>query len=224
MALQLTSHFVAFVDILGFSAMVQADCETADTLKYLPLLHDAHLHALTLLGTDLETGLIQMSDSVVLSKPFNLHQLSSFLEAIAAWQRELIIRGLLCRGGVAFGKHFVKDRFLFSKAMIDAYNLERSHAKFPRIIVSTDLIELARGQVDIASLRLLKEEDGAFFINYLHVQDANLQVKLKNSIIKLIAETKNTSSDIQEKMRWLARYSDYELGTTLASPQFEDIA
>lgn len=197
MVLQLSSHFVAFVDVLGFSAMVQSDCESAGDPKYLPLLHEAHLQAIALLGQDLESGLIQFSDSVVLSKPFNLQELGSFLNAIAGWQRELILRGLLCRGGIAFGKHFVKDKFLFSKAMIDAYRLESSQAKFPRILISSDLIELASGQVDLGELPLLKEEDGATFVNYLNVVDAGLQERLKHSVDKIVKGATGAGSDVQ---------------------------
>jgi len=182
------------------------------------------LQAIALLGQDLEAGLIQFSDSVVLSKPFNIQELGSFLNAIAGWQRELILRGLLCRGGIAFGKHFVKDKFLFSKAMIDAYKLESSQAKFPRILVSSDLIELAYGQVDFGPLPLLKEEDGAIFVNYLKVTDAGLQTRLKDSIDKVVKDAAGASSDVQEKIRWLARYSDYALGTAVALPQFNNFA
>lgn len=223
MSLQLISHFVAFIDILGFSAMVKADCESADDPKYLPLLYDAHIQAVTLLGNDVEAGLMQFSDSIILSKPFDLQQLGSFLNIISRWQRELLLRGLLCRGGIAFGKHFVKDRFLFSKAMIDAYRLESLHAKFPRVLVSNDLIELARGQIDIDKLSILKEDDDAIFVNYLKVSDIEIQKSLRNSITKIIEKTKNSGPDIKEKIRWLSRYSDYIINTNVSIPQFNYI-
>lgn len=220
MALQLSSHFVAFIDILGFSEMVRSDCESSDPPRYLQLLHASHLRANALFGQDLEAGLIQFSDSIVFSKPFNLGALPGFLDAIAQWQRSLLIDGLLCRGGVTFGKHFVKDKFLFSKAMIDAYFLESANARFPRIIVSEDLLQLASEHVPPNTLKLLREDDGAAFVDYLRCTTEEDKGELRAAVAKITAAEKTLHPSAQEKVRWVARYADHSLGTTLAVPQF----
>jgi hypothetical protein len=222
MALQLSSHFVAFIDILGFSEMVRSDCESSDPPRYLQLLHASHVRAAALFGQDLEAGLIQFSDSIVFSKPFELGALAGFLGAIAQWQRSLLIDGLLCRGGVTFGKHFVKDKFLFSKAMIDAYLLESSHARYPRIIVSEDLLQLVSAHAPPSSLNLRREDDGAAFVNYLHYDTEAERVGLSDAVTKINATAKNLTPSAQEKIRWVTRYADHALGTTLSDPQFSD--
>lgn len=223
MTLQLGSHFVAFVDILGFSEMVRADCESSDPPRYLRLLHDSHMRAIGLFGKDLQAGLIQFSDSIVFSKPFDLGQLDGFLDALAIWQKSLLLDGLLCRGGVTFGKHFVKDKFLFSKAMIDAYVLESSRARFPRIVVSDDLLQLASSTISISSLRLHREDDGATFIDYLRWDSEEDKNKLIQAINGITTGVAKQSSGVQEKLRWLTRYADHVLGTTISPPQFTHV-
>jgi hypothetical protein len=220
MALQLTSHFVAFIDILGFSEMVRSDCESSGAPRYLELLHASHLRANALFSQDLEAGLIQFSDSIVFSRPFDLSALPRFLEAIAQWQRSLLLDGLLCRGGVTFGKHFVRDKFLFSKAMIDAYLLESAHARYPRIIVSEDLLQLASEHVPASALRLLQEDDGAVFVDYLRCDTDGEKTDLRDAVARINATGKDLNLSAQEKVRWIARYADHSLGTTLAIPQF----
>lgn len=220
MTLKLDSHFVAFIDILGFSEMVRSDCESTDSPKYLELLYNSHVRASALFAKDLDSGLIQFSDSIVFSKPFKIETLAGFLDSIGEWQQTLLLDGLLCRGGVAFDKHFVKDKFLFSKAMIDAYLLESSKAHFPRIIVSDDLLQLVSSQVSLDSLRLRCEDDGATFIDFLRYDNAQTKKQLIESIEMLTRSANKSNSAVQEKLRWLASYADHVLETKIATPQF----
>lgn len=223
MPLELQSHFVAFIDILGFSEMVRLDCESSSPPKYLQVLYDSHVRANALFAQDLDAGLIQFSDSIVFSKPFNLEALPGFLKSIGDWQQSLMLNGLLCRGGVAFGKHFVKDKFLFSKAMIEAYFLENSKARFPRIVVSEDLLQLASSTISINQLYLRREDDGAVFVDFLRTDSEDMREKLVTSVSELLKGIEKTNSAVQEKLRWLARYADHALDTKIAVPQFSTI-
>ena len=200
--------------------MVRSDCESSDPPRYLQLLHDAHSRAITLLGKDLEAGLIQFSDSIVFSRPFELTALGQFLETVTTWQRSLLCDGLLCRGGVTFGKHFVRDRFLFSKGMIDAYHLEAAQARYPRVVVSDNLLQLAGPSLDISELRLLKEEDGVVFVDYLFTDATVDGATLVAATHKILNGSPHGDAAIQEKMRWLARYSDHKLGSSFSGPRF----
>jgi len=220
MTIQLGNHFVAFIDILGFSEMVRSDCESSEPPRFLQLLYNSHLQAIGLFGKDLQADLIQFSDSIVFSKPFDLSKIEGFVDAIATWQKSLLLNGLLCRGGISFGKHFMKDKFLFSKAMIDAYFIENSLARFPRVVVSNDLLQLTNTTIKINPNKLLKEDDGATFVNYLQWTDETEKNQLKEAVARLTNEVDKLSSSVQEKLRWLTRYADHILGTTLSPSQF----
>lgn len=200
--------------------MVRSDCESSEPPRFLQLLYNSHLQAIGLFGKDLQADLIQFSDSIVFSKPFDLSKIEGFVDAIATWQKSLLLNGLLCRGGISFGKHFMKDKFLFSKAMIDAYFIENSLARFPRVVVSNDLLQLTNTTIKINPNKLLKEDDGATFVNYLQWTDETEKNQLKEAVARLTNEVDKLSSSVQEKLRWLTRYADHILGTTLSPSQF----
>lgn len=220
MDLKLESHIVAFIDLLGFSEMVRKDCESSEPPRHLKLLYRAHARAAATFSADLDAGLIQFSDSIVFSKPYSSKSLSGFLDAISNWQRSLLMDGLLCRGGITFGKHFVKDKFLFSKAMIDAYHLESATARYPRIVVSQNLLDLVAVDISINTLPLRKEDDGILFVDYLDAP-GNERVELVKAVSAVIDKNRTEGASVQEKMRWLARYSDHVLETNFATPQFQ---
>lgn len=220
MALTLDTHFVAFIDILGFSAMVQSDCESFEAPKYLELLYSAHVRANALFSKDLDATLIQFSDSIVLSRPFDMSKLKAFLETIASWQRMLLLDGLLCRGGITFGKHFSKEKFLFSKAMIDAYHLESSKARYPRIIISEDLLQLAKTSVALEELPLRHQDDGAAFVDFITVDELASADAIVAAVSAIRDKTKGDPSAVQEKINWLLRYTDHKLKSSSAPPQF----
>lgn len=223
MALQLSPHFVAFIDILGFSEMVRADCESSGPPKHLESLYDAHTRASQLLSQDIEAGLTQFSDSIVFSRPFDLGALGGFLRAVATLQRSLLLDGFLCRGGVTFGRHFVKDRFLFSMGLIDAYYLESSQARYPRIVVSENLLQLASPTVSLTELPILREEDGVVFVDYLNADAAVPTDVLVRSIKSTLLASSHAGPSVQEKLRWLARYSDHKLSSALSGPVFSSV-
>jgi hypothetical protein len=136
-------HFVAFLDILGFSNMVKFDFESSSQYKtYLNKLFQIYNYTSKLHDSNLDLNVMQFSDSIVLSVPFSKEFFSSFISVIAKYQYDLFCEGILCRGGIAYGKHFFQEGFLFSNGLIDAYKIESETAKHPRIVVSTDLIEL----------------------------------------------------------------------------------
>jgi hypothetical protein len=219
-ALTLDTHFVAFIDILGFSAMVQSDCESFEAPKYLELLYSAHVRANALFAKDLDATLIQFSDSIVLSRPFDMSELKGFLKTIAKWQRMLLLDGLLCRGGITFGKHFSKEKFLFSKAMIDAYHLESAKARYPRIIISEDLLQLAKTSVSLDELPLTHQDDGAAFVDFLTIDEAASADAIVAAVSVIREKTKHEPSAVQEKINWLLRYTDYKFNSSSAPPQF----
>lgn len=221
MPLSLESHFVAFIDILGFSEMVRHDCESSSGPKYLDILYRAHQRAAMVFGNDLDAGLIQFSDSIVFSRPLKLEAIGGFINSIATWQKLLLIDGLLCRGGVTFGKHFVKDRFMFSKGMIEAYHLESLQARYPRIVVSQNLLDLVSEKVAETELQIVREEDGLALVDYLVTDSKDETELLVKQVEALISNTNSASASVQEKMRWLARYSDFKLNSSFTVPHFK---
>jgi hypothetical protein len=80
------------------------------------------------------------SDCYVLSEVFPAWHVVAAVQALGS---RLLAEGILTRGGVVQGGAYHNGRVLFGPGIVEAYNLEREVAKYPRIVVSEEV----RGQV-----------------------------------------------------------------------------
>lgn len=219
-SIALGNSFVAFLDILGFSEMVEADCKNGPLSKTpnLDNLYQVHYETIKQLSGKNEIQITQFSDSVVFSRSFDtsIEVFNEFLEVIRGFQHRLFLRGLLCRGGVSYGKHFEEGAFLFSKGLINAYKIESSMARFPRVVIDDNLLQLlCPSQNELSKLPLIKADDDSLFIDYLSLgsqDDAFSLMKYKWDVAK------NSEAAIREKVLWLARYYDFVFGKETKSP------
>lgn len=124
---------VAFVDILGFSDMVRSDCENKNgSLKFFEILKNINLETKEITGC----SITQFSDSVIFSLPLEEENYVKMIQILSEYQYKLLCNSIICRGAMAYGKHYTKNDFMFSQALIEAYQLECMEAKYPRIIIS----------------------------------------------------------------------------------------
>ena len=113
MSEELRNHYVAFLDLLGFSSMVRSDSGFGQQ-NYLGKLFKCHQSASQIFSDDAHCQVTQFSDSIVFSKPYepnNPAQIKWFAARRADYQRLLLEQGLLCRGGIAVNKHFSNGTF-----------------------------------------------------------------------------------------------------------------
>lgn len=208
MPIELKNHYVAFIDILGFSQMVRTDCEgTLDGQKYVDRLIDAHKQT-TSIGREIDgLSVSQFSDSTVISAPYSKVDFADFVSVISSFQQSLLTKEILCRGGIAIGKHFSEGSFLFSNGLIEAYRIESGLAVFPRIVVSKDLIDLVYPNNTIPEeCSLVKENDNLFFVDYLSSTNAVLARSLMETIIP---GDLSIEPSIRSKQLWLIEYYNY---------------
>lgn len=201
-------HFLAFLDILGYSNMVKSDLEgPAGEEKYFQKLIQLHKETNLLKNENLNFTLIQFSDSIIISAPYNPKTFHAFSKLIAEYQFKLLANGIPIRGGITYGKHFYENDFLFSSALIDAYNIESKLARFPRIILSDDLFELLNSQH--VNLEYVVLDNNYKIIDFLHnvtLDESN--IKIINSIVNKLETNKNET--VSEKGFWLKEYLNYK--------------
>jgi hypothetical protein len=203
----LSYHYVAFIDLLGFSAMVEADCNGPSSgIRYFPKLFEIHKRITNLTEEISGSSITQFSDSIVIAVPFGLQPFSTMLNLIGQYQFLLLEEGILCRGGISYGKHFQQSSFLFSEGLIRAYRIESEQAKYPRIVVDRDVIELVvHKELEIYDL-LIEEADGAVFLDFLRFGDP----KEVNVIVSKVTDGfQKLSGRAREKHRWLREYFGY---------------
>lgn len=213
------NHFVAFLDILGFKEMVESDMR-GQSDAYMSKLFRCHQSAAQIFGNDPSTQLSQFSDSIVISRPFSIESFELFVGHIAQYQLLLLDEGLICRGGVAVNKHFSNGSFTFSAGLIEAYRLESRLARYPRVIVSDDVMGLIFPVRSGPPKYLIQEDDGLHFIDYLG-RDLRKRRQLSTALALVVGDLlRSKDPGVREKGLWLAAYSDAVLGTSLGTPKF----
>lgn len=213
--IDLDYFIVAFVDILGFSNMVKSDCENrSDSIKYFEVLREINKETQKI-G---DCNITQFSDSVIFSLPLSQDNYIKMIDILAEYQRKLLYHNIICRGAVAYGKHYKEDDFMFSQALIEAYQLESKDAIYPRIIISKNLLEYFKPTIQNPPY-LVKEKDGFYFVDYLSTADKELSLKC----LEEFNRSMNTQSLIvKEKYYWLYKYWEFKFRDALPflAPQF----
>jgi hypothetical protein len=211
--------FVAFLDVLGFSEMV-ARAVTTVGADELNRLYRCHVAARALTVSDRTVDIVQFSDSVVISKPYAAQDFRGFVQLVANYQRLLLREGILCRGGLSRGAHYSKDAFVMSEGLISAYQLESKKARYPRVVVSDELLLLV-GERSAKQARLLREDDGVVFVDFLTGGRERERRHLSDAAKACVAECRSHgATSVLEKGVWLAAYSDQALNTQLSTERF----
>ena len=158
-------RLVAFIDILGFKEIVkQSEKEPSKVellysvlnylknweisknwdLKLVEIEEDAQKRGVENFDIRGKTNSTSFSDSIVVSVKVdnNLNEMASTLIVnLANIGAILFEQGILFRGGLTIGNIIHNENgTVFGQGLIDAYKLESSFAKYPRIILSDKLI------------------------------------------------------------------------------------
>lgn len=185
-----------------------------------------HLEGKIVLGTpDAEWKVRVFSDCLCVSKPTTDIGLLVSLDAVASFVREMMIAGFPIRGGIAIGVYSESELLIFSQAHIEAYDLEAVHARFPRIILSSQLID----RIDViedddirstAKELVIIDKDGISFVNYLLFEEEDSWLgghdffcRQKNNIEKALKDN-ILDSAVVSKYVWMAQFHNWALHHT----------
>ncbi len=221
----------AFLDILGYRAMVVAAAKDGTSDELLSRLHDALTRGRVLLDPD--NPYIQdddpdlyvlkaFTDSIVIGWPADDDaegELGSMYGRLADFQLEMASSGFFVRGGLSVGMAYVDDITTFGEALLDAYTGESELARDPRIVLTTSATALMARHVSYYAApeespqnsELLLDSDAQVFINYLNsvLVDGGLGferlVDHRNQVIAKLEEFTERPS-IWSKYAWAARY------------------
>ena len=137
-------RYVAFIDILGFKEMVVhigENVEAFQVLSCLPtILAQVASENRTMFSDTPDFQCTAFSDSVVIStdassiSPFV--GIYSIVYAVHALGKRFLKAGALVRGGLSKGVLYHKGPILFGLGMVQAYELETTIARVPRVVVS----------------------------------------------------------------------------------------
>lgn len=210
--MRLSYSIVAFIDVLGFSSMVASDAQSGDG-KYLAVFVDVIERANEIPGGSM-LDIRMFSDSIVLAAPLTAVGFLGVLNAVGWLQRTFLANGILVRGGVAYGRHFGDRAVIFSEALVTAYRLESTQARYPRVLVEGNTWNWfaheadAESADDAAARSLLKvDRDGAIFVNF----GAGVALSsFRDSVANCVTDAmKAPAENVLEKIRWLVDYVNH---------------
>lgn len=200
-------RYLCYIDILGFSnAILSPDSSlfirsigffksAIDILQKIPERDDLLLY-------DLHTT--QFSDCVAFSCNCNIASLYIFFNRISNLQQELLKGGLPSRGAVVKGNLLHDKKYIFGPALIEAVDLEEKYAKYPRVILSYDILQDINYESDIQFDHIIcKDEDGCYYVQSVenwHQSDLCGLNLLRETILHGLR-----SQSVADKYRWLAK-------------------
>jgi len=176
---------ITYMDIIGFKELLKK--ESAEAIEYiLRSFQDAS--SPDKWETEYkEKTVTTFSDHIVMSLPIEskLNHISPYgvlWDAIwfAAWlQGYMIQKNTIFRGGITCGDICHTDSVVFGQGLVEAYKLESSVARFPRVIISPKLLLRLEKDKKLRAFQhstevekqyvrdyIKQAEDGSWFIDY----------------------------------------------------------
>jgi hypothetical protein len=225
------NRYVAFLDILGFTKLVQKS--ESDAATFDQLLGITRSLAETVKSLASEYGALvdnedivctAVSDSIVISipEPADRNRTAGLYTVafgvIGLCRKLLLDLEVLTRGGIARGRLYHKDGILFGSSFIDAYKLEHDVAKVARIVVDPIVAHQwaqtfgnPRGLVALKEV-IRQDHDGAFILDIFHFPErdsidkgtADFFRRAGPILSELLADT-SLDRRALSKIAWLAK-------------------
>lgn len=223
-------RYVAFIDILGFSAEVVSASKARNDARISEL--NNILVEITKLKQSEQASQVKnaafsfFSDCLVISVPADSEYVAvDFLWLVNATAARLFELKLLVRGAVAKGFLEHNDRIVFGVGLIEAYEIESKISDVPRIIVTKEVVQDAR-EIGVRLESFLRfSTDGPAYIHFLHKYDQLVEDIFdpensdENSRLVALAEIENTRNWLEgllegsrdtprvfKKIWWLCSY------------------
>jgi len=234
---QYEERYIAFIDILGFSSLVDRAEEDANLLERLvSVLEEQGMYSA--LGASMDTsgandpqGFFQnmfristFSDNIVISTKNNLIGLGLITTLSTTICNRLLHQGVFTRGAISKGKLIHTNTIVLGNGLISAYNLEKSAAIYPRILIDEIIVhdmDALANQGGSPDLRR-QDFDGLWHLHIFHPSILELNFHTSKSEYSALnnhdymalgrqeienAFRSNTDNlAVKAKIGWLARY------------------
>jgi hypothetical protein len=217
---------VAFIDVLGFKALVADAVQSEEQLNQLSGLIDLLSSAVPMLdsGVDLSVAAhlipkhIYISDCIILSAPIadpdqrSYDGLSIVVMRAIQLSHYFLNAGYLIRGGISVGKVWHTNSNIVGPAYQEAYLLEHNGNE-PIIVLSESAVKQWRG-----GSRMCLQSDGKVFVNglfdyYIPNNDQHGEIERAYGRYATLADQKiaeGLSPSAQNKWSWFKKFLQSE--------------
>jgi hypothetical protein len=211
-------RYLAFVDVLGFSSLVNRSRNDLSIVTQLrDALSDVSAKARATRSDELRIEATSFSDTVVISVPLGEPELLHMLQIVDEFGYGLLRRNMLFRGALVRGQLLHRPDLIFGPALVDAYELETRKSFHPRIMLDPNVygaIQNAGRATRDQLIRYLTVD--SYDVPYLNLfarwqTGAALDARALAELVQLqdiiaaglVAGSENPS--VGEKYKWLAR-------------------
>lgn len=254
MSVELKDSVIAFVDILGFKGLLESEEHSQKLLSVIKNIKEQNTPVNTIAYSQHSNGssstetmkgipaITSFSDCIVLSIPMEdikgsfdigsaVNHLLQFIQQLAD---SLMFGGYILRGGITRGDLYHKDGAVFGKALIEAYELESTRAKTPRILVSAALAkEYNKSKFDNCHFLSKDDIDDEYYLDYLKFsfhRPKNRERYKKTTADTIEKRKKNISekidsgnlSQVEEDIKILGKWIHFEKYVAKALSVYEE--
>jgi len=165
-------RYCAFVDILGFSEFISGLASKPEqfetirgVLKKIRTPHDPDVFGIG--GSDFKAQSI--SDAVAFSTQPTIEGLGVLVAKLRELSISLLAQGFFTRGAICKGLLHHDDQMVFGEALIKAYTLETTVVKYPRIMITKDVVDDAMRSEKSKEFSefIVRAEDGPSYVHVL---------------------------------------------------------
>jgi hypothetical protein len=234
----LLPSLVCYADVLGYYQLSKTAIKEGKGQLFLERTHKAFTRAYDQIrkhrkeySDESHYAVKIFTDNIVIGYPLqNLErdlgepEFADVLRIFFEFQLGLALEGLLIRGGVALGGHYMDNDIVFGEALLEAVDQDKSGGS-PRITLAPSAVQLVRQHLSFYGKAsksphyndLLEDSDGEIFLNYLNlpfeefpegeiffepiIGHFNL---IKDGLLKY-----RTCPNVRAKYEWAARYHNY---------------
>lgn len=153
-------------------------------------------------------------------------ELASVFDKIGAYQLLMALENFFIRGAISVGDLFLDENTAFGPALLDAYKLESTRARDPRVILSAGVIDYLSRHIGFYGhprhapqlAMVLRDADGEVFVHYLHYLvgwdddrpfiNSNSLAQHRDNVIRNL-KVHRGSPRVWAKYQWVANYHNY---------------
>ncbi len=221
-------RYCAYVDILGFVGFIDELNVGSISYEHLKdVLNNVHAPVESPFSSfeDSDLKAQSISDAVCLSCSCTARGLDHLFYSLESLALSLLAKGFFIRGAIVKGKLYHDDRMVFGEALVRAFRLESTVARFPRIMISRDVEADARDYETSTKFkgeltdRIKQADDGPYYLHVLNIMNLILKGKEKHARPVIVERYNDFAAQIQrrfeasvdnprhfEKVQWFARY------------------
>lgn len=221
-----TEKILAFIDILGWSELLQSSeknelllrsidsvAETvADISLFTPTINETtnsiwkeievKSPILASVG-DCDIQSTHFSDTIVLTASPRTIATTPMIATVMGLSSVLLRAGYYVRGAITRGLIHHTDKSLYGPALVRAYGIEQKVAMYPRIIITDDVIDA----IEIKKFVRIDPGDGLYHLDILALSKEEDRICYREIVNARIEKDLNDLNKLQ-KHKWFMRYLD----------------